>query len=75
MAKPNIHPKMNNLTLKIGKDEFATMSAYHKTELLVDIDFRKHPAWTGKGSSTVSESNKSVNKFNQRFGASGGIFG
>ena len=74
MAKPNTHPKMNNLKLKIGKDEFMTMSTYSKSDLLVDIDFRKHPAWTGKGTTSISDFNKSVTKFNERFGA-GGIFG
>lgn len=74
MAKPDIHPKMRTLELTIGKDIFITMSTYGKSELLVDIDFRKHHAWTGKGAHTISDSNKNVNKFNERFGA-GNIFG
>ncbi|MDX1916487.1 MAG: 50S ribosomal protein L31, partial [Rickettsiaceae bacterium] len=37
-------------------------------EILMDIDFRKHPAWTKKGLNAVSQSDKNISAFNKRFG-------
>jgi ribosomal protein L31 len=65
--KKDIHPNLKPLTLIIGKDQFVTKSTYGRPELLVDIDFRKHHAWTGK-SHSISTSNQNINKFSNRFG-------
>ena len=70
--KKDIHPKYKSLTIKIGKDSFETMSTYHGSEVLMDVDFRTHPAWTKKGVSTANESNKNVSAFNEKFS---GLFG
>ncbi|MDX1924479.1 MAG: 50S ribosomal protein L31 [Rickettsiaceae bacterium] len=65
--KKNTHPKYKPLKIKIGDDVFNTMSAAPQDEILMDIDFRKHPAWTKKGISTASFSDKNVSAFNKRF--------
>ena len=62
-----IHPTYKALKIRIGKDNFDTMSAYHGSEILMDIDFRTHPAWTGKGYSSAGATNKNINAFNERF--------
>lgn len=67
--KPDIHPKLNPLVLTIRKDKFTTMSTLNKNNLLVDVDFRTHPAWTGVGLGSVSDSNKSVMTFTSKYGA------
>lgn len=66
--KKNIHPKYTPLKVRIGKDEFITNSAYPGDEYLMDIDFRKHRAWTGSGTISANESNKKVSGFNSKFG-------
>lgn len=65
--KKEIHPKYNDLAVKIGKDTFHTMSTLGSGEILMDVDFRTHPAWTQKGTTTANESNKNVSAFNQKF--------
>ena len=65
--KKDIHPKYKPLKIKIGKDIFETMSTYEGEELLMDIDYRKHPAWTKKGVHTDNESDKNINAFNKKF--------
>jgi large subunit ribosomal protein L31 len=68
------HPKYKKLTIKIGDDEFETNSTYPGDVLLMDIDFRKHPAWVGKGVMSANESNQTVSSFNKKFaGISFGI--
>lgn len=62
-----IHPKYKELRVKIGTDIFHTMSASHQDEILMDIDYRKHPAWTKKGVNTANASDQNVSAFNQRF--------
>lgn len=64
----NIHPKYKKLIIKIGDDEFETRSTYPEDVLLMDIDFRKHPAWSKQGRMTANVSNKNVNSFNKNFG-------
>ena len=66
--KKNIHPKYKPLEIRIGDDIFNTMSTYQGTYLLMDVDYRKHPAWTGKGFGAASESNKNISTFNKKFG-------
>jgi large subunit ribosomal protein L31 len=71
--KKDIHPKYKMLKVKIGTDVFELMSAYQGgDELLMDVDYRKHPAWTGGGVQTANESDKNINAFNQKFA---GLFG
>ncbi|MDX1924287.1 MAG: 50S ribosomal protein L31 [Rickettsiaceae bacterium] len=66
--KKNTHPKYKPLKIKIGTDVFHTMSTATPEEILMDIDFRKHPAWTKKGLNAVSQSDKNISAFNKRFG-------
>ncbi|MEY3197238.1 MAG: hypothetical protein RLZZ59_606 [Pseudomonadota bacterium] len=65
--KKGIHPTYKALKIRIGNDSFDTMSSYPGEEILMDIDFRKHPAWTGKGVSAASDSNQTISAFNERF--------
>lgn len=65
----DIHPKYNKITVQFPKgDSFQTYSAYGEEKLFLDVDFRKHPAWTKKGVASANESNANVTKFNQKFG-------
>lgn len=63
----DIHPAYKALKIRIGQDSFDTMSAHPGGEILMDIDFRKHPAWTGKGISAANQTNQNINAFNKRF--------
>lgn len=63
----NIHPKYKKLIIKIGDDEFETYSTYQGDTLLMDIDYRKHPAWVGNGVMSANESNTTVSSFNKKF--------
>lgn len=69
--KKDIHPKSKKLKIKIGSEgdflEFFVLSTAQQDELLVDVDFRKHPAWTGKGVSSALHTNKNVKAFNKKF--------
>lgn len=65
--RKDIHPKYKGLVIKIGNDEFETNSTYPKDVLLMDIDFRKHPAWVGKGVMSANESNQTLSSFNKKF--------
>ena len=66
--KKDIHPKYKPLKITIGTDVFETMSSCSQDELLMDIDYRNHPAWTKKGVSSASQSNKNISDFNKKFG-------
>jgi large subunit ribosomal protein L31 len=70
--KKEIHPAYNKLKLRVGTETFDTMSTSHVGEMLMDVDFRQHPAWTKKGVS-VNNSNQSISAFNNKF--SGLTFG
>lgn len=66
--KKDIHPQYKPLKIRFSKDSFDTMSSYNGgDELLMDIDFRLHPAWTGKGVASANNTNQNINAFNQRF--------
>ncbi len=65
--KKAIHPDYKELRVKIGSDIFHTMSACTQNEILMDIDFRKHPAWTKKGVTTANDSNQNVSNFNNKY--------
>ena len=65
--RADIHPKYNNLKIKIRNDEFLTMSTLGSGEILMDVDFREHPAWNKNAINTVNQSNKNVSDFNKKF--------
>ena len=65
--KEGIHPKYNKFTIRIGEETFETMSARHDSEILMDVNFMQHPAWTGKGVASASDTNQNVSAFNKRF--------
>lgn len=65
--KEGIHPKYGKYTIRIGNETFETGSASNESEILVDVDFRQHPAWTKKGVASASDSNKNVSDFNKKF--------
>ncbi|PCJ22980.1 MAG: 50S ribosomal protein L31 [Rickettsiales bacterium] len=66
--KKDIHPAYKELTISIGKDKFVTASTLKSGEILMDVDFRKHPAWNKDGAHSVNQSNKTVSDFNKKFG-------
>jgi large subunit ribosomal protein L31 len=65
--KPKIHPEYKKLKIIISKDIFETNSTHPTGEILMDVDFRKHPAWTKDGVNVVNQSNKNVSDFNKKF--------
>lgn len=65
----NIHPNYQRLKIKIGKDEFITWSTSQAGEILMDVDYRKHPAWNKSVVNVINQSNKSVSDFNKKFGS------
>lgn len=65
--KKDIHPKYGKLSIKIGEDIFETNST-KIGEYLMDVDYRKHPAWTGSTTGLVNDSNVSISNFNKKFG-------
>ncbi len=65
--KKDIHPKYQPLKITIGKDEFLTASTLNTGEILMDVDFRKHPAWNKSNINIVNQSSKSVSNFNKKF--------
>ena len=72
--KTDIHPKYKKLKIIISNDVFETNSAHYLDEILMDVDYRKHPAWTKDGFNVVNQSNKNVSDFNKKFaGLSFGI--
>lgn len=65
--KKDIHPQYKPVKLTIGKDSVTINSTYPSDTMLMDIDFRTHPAWTKSGVSAANASNKSVSSFNKKF--------
>ena len=66
--KKNIHPHYKNLkVLMTTGEEFITGSTYPGETLLLDIDFREHPAWKG-GVATINSKANQVASFNKKFG-------
>lgn len=66
--KKDAHPAYQKLKIKIGKDEFVTGSTLKSGEILMDVDYRKHPAWNKAAGNIVNQSNKNVSDFNKKFG-------
>ncbi|MFV9930268.1 MAG: 50S ribosomal protein L31 [Rickettsia endosymbiont of Haemaphysalis japonica] len=65
--KSGIHPEYKKFLIKVGSDVFETMSTHPTGKILMDVDFRKHPAWNKDSGNVVNQSNKSVRDFNKRF--------
>ncbi len=67
--KKDIHPKSKKVKIIIGKDSLETSSCYSKSnEIIADIDFRTHPAWTGDMSTKASSKDLNIQNFNKKFG-------
>ncbi|MGI4775633.1 MAG: 50S ribosomal protein L31 [Janthinobacterium lividum] len=64
--KAEIHPNYKPLKITIGEDVFETHSTLTSGEILMDVDYRLHPAWAG-GLKVVSSSTKDVASFNKKF--------
>lgn len=69
--KKEIHPNYNKVTLKFPKGgTFETYSAYNGgKEIVLDVDFKSHPAWTKKGLAGASANSAKVSQFNKKFGS------
>lgn len=66
--KKDIHPRYKRLKiLMTNGEEFETGSTYIGDSLLLDIDYREHPAWKG-GVATVNTRANQVASFNKKFG-------
>ena len=65
--KADIHPKYKKFKIVISDDVFETNSGGAATEILMDVDYRKHPAWTKESGNVVNQSNKNVSDFNKKF--------
>ncbi len=69
--KKDIHPKYKELKIIMTDGtNFTTSSTYGGDSILLDVDFRKHPAWRG-GVASVNANANQVAEFNKKFG---GIF-
>jgi ribosomal protein L28/ribosomal protein L31 len=66
-ARIGIHPEYKKLRIMIGEDIFETYSTLDSGEILMDVDYRKHPAWTKDNTKTANQSNKNINAFNKKF--------
>lgn len=68
--KTDIHPNYHEVTVNISNStlSFKTFSAYHGDTIIADANFRKHPAWTGKGVNQADNNSAKVSKFNNKFG-------
>jgi large subunit ribosomal protein L31 len=71
--KPNIHPDYHPVTLVMTNGDNLTInSTYGKSgdRLLLDVDYRTHPAWVG-GTAQVNQKASKVASFNKRFSGIG----
>jgi large subunit ribosomal protein L31 len=71
--KPNIHPDYHSITVVMTNgDSFITRSTLGKEgeRVLLDVDFRTHPAWVG-GVSQVNQKASKVASFNKKFSGIG----
>ena len=66
--KKNIHPSYQELKIKIGSDQFTTCSTLQTGEILMDVDYRKHPAWNSSSNNFINQTNKNLSDFNKKFG-------
>ena len=65
--KKNTHPEYKELKVTVGKDKFFTKSTLKSGEILMDVDYRTHPAWNKDSKNLVNQANKNVNEFNKKF--------
>ena len=65
--KENIHPPYKKFKIIVGQDEFWTYSSSNASEMLMDVDYRKHPAWTKETGNFINESNESITKFSGKY--------
>jgi large subunit ribosomal protein L31 len=66
--KKDIHPKYKELKIVMNNgDEFITKSTYPGDSILVDVDYREHPAWKG-GVASLNSKASQVASFNKKFG-------
>ncbi len=65
--KTGIHPHYKKFRIIISNDIFETYSAGQEDEILMDVDYRKHPAWTKESGNVVNQSNKNISDFNKKF--------
>ncbi|MGC0371919.1 MAG: hypothetical protein DGJ47_000620 [Rickettsiaceae bacterium] len=65
--KKDIHPKSYELEITVSKDKMLTASTSKAGKVLVDVDYRKHPAWNKDAVSNLNESNQSVIDFKKKF--------
>ncbi len=67
--KKDIHPNYKELKIVMANgDTFMTNSTYNGDSVLLDVDFREHPAWKG-GVATVNTRSNQVADFNKKFGS------
>lgn len=67
--KKDIHPNYKPLKIIMNSnEEFITSSTYPGESILLDVDFRKHPAWKG-GVANVNTNANQVAEFNKKFGS------
>lgn len=66
--KKDIHPTYKQLKIIMANgDEFVTSSTYPGESVLLDVDFREHPAWKG-GVAMLNTKANQVADFNKKFG-------
>ena len=71
--KKGKHPKYGDLEITVGDDKIVTKSTMTGT-LLMDVDYRKCPAWNKSAVNVVNQSNKNIASFQEKFaGLSFGI--
>jgi large subunit ribosomal protein L31 len=71
--KADIHPDYHEITVQMTDgSKYKTRSTWGKAGdvLMLDIDPKSHPAWTG-GPAKISEAAGQVAKFNKRFAGIG----
>lgn len=67
--KADIHPPYKKVELQFPQGDTAQIySTYGQDKLILDVDFRTHPAWTKKGVSGGSGTSAKVSSFNKKFG-------
>jgi large subunit ribosomal protein L31 len=65
--KVDIHPKYNKMVVQFPQgDSFETRSTSTIGTLMVDVDYRKHPAWTKSGIAGASDTSAKVTRFKEK---------
>ncbi len=69
IMKKDLHPDYHEISIVLtDKTKLTTRSTYGKAgaELVLDIDPKVHPAWTGGGQHLIDRSGQ-LSKFNRRY--------